>query len=66
MFWDGRVPICCLDYNGEEIMGDLKTHSILEIINSTKYNNYRAYQLTKNPPKICRCCNNPKHRELVS
>lgn len=34
IFWDGRVPLCCQDVNGEWILGDMKTQSIQEVWHS--------------------------------
>ena len=34
IYWDGRVPLCCEDVNGDWILGDLKTQSIQEVWHS--------------------------------
>ncbi len=65
VFWDGLVPLCCLDYNGEIILGDLKKDSLSNVINSGKYQQMRLQQLVKLPPRICQCCNNARHRGLI-
>lgn len=31
VFWDGRVPLCCIDYEGKNILGDTNKQSISEI-----------------------------------
>lgn len=31
VLWDGRVSICCVDYEGSEILGDLRTESMKDI-----------------------------------
>jgi len=38
---DGRVVLCCLDYNGVQTMGDVKKNSISEIWNSSAYTKAR-------------------------
>lgn len=35
---DGTLNMCCFDYNGELLIGDLKTNSIQEIYQSKEYN----------------------------
>ena len=37
IFADGRVTHCCYDAHGDQIMGDLKTHSLREIIDSDRF-----------------------------
>ncbi len=39
--WDGTVIPCCWDYNGTMILGDLKTNTIEEVMNSEAYNDLR-------------------------
>lgn len=31
VLWDGRVSICCIDYEGSEIVGDMRTESMEDI-----------------------------------
>ncbi|MBI5187149.1 MAG: SPASM domain-containing protein [Nitrospinae bacterium] len=35
--WDGTVIPCCWDYDGKMILGDMKTHTLAEILRSEKY-----------------------------
>ena len=37
VFADGRVTHCCYDAHGDQVMGDLKTHSLREIIESDRF-----------------------------
>ena len=37
IFADGRVTHCCYDAHGDQVMGDLKTQSLEEIINGEKF-----------------------------
>ncbi|GAC1431872.1 MAG: hypothetical protein NVSMB68_04290 [Thermoanaerobaculia bacterium] len=37
IFADGRVTHCCYDAHGDQVMGDLKTHSLREIIDSDRF-----------------------------
>jgi len=41
VLWDGTVPLCCLDYEGEISLGDLKKEKIVDIINNQKYQEIR-------------------------
>jgi MoaA/NifB/PqqE/SkfB family radical SAM enzyme len=36
VFADGRVTHCCYDAHGDQVMGDLKTHSLREIIDGDR------------------------------
>lgn len=38
---DGRVVICCLDYNGAQVVGDVNKNSIKEIWSSAEYRKIR-------------------------
>lgn len=35
--WDGTIIPCCWDYDGKMILGDMKTHTLKEILHSGKY-----------------------------
>jgi MoaA/NifB/PqqE/SkfB family radical SAM enzyme len=37
IFADGRVTHCCYDAHGDQVMGDLRTESLLEIIRSERF-----------------------------
>ncbi len=58
--WDGRVSLCCADFDGHTILGDLRTHSIQEIWNSDAYRAVRRQHLESGGPDICRSCDLPK------
>ena len=58
--WDGRVALCCADFDGREILGDLRTSSIEEIWNSEPYRAARRQHLESGGPEICRSCDLPK------
>lgn len=55
--WDGIVPICCLDYDAREVIGDVNVSKLSEVINSNKYQNLRYLHLHSNYPDICQKCN---------
>src|SRR6476661_5195653 len=60
VLWDGRVSLCCADFDGKIILGDLNTHSIAEIWNSDAYRAVRRQHLESGGPDICRSCDLPK------
>lgn len=35
--WDGTIIPCCWDYDGRMVLGDMKTHTLKEILHSEKY-----------------------------
>ncbi|MBI5749191.1 MAG: radical SAM protein [Nitrospinae bacterium] len=56
---DGRVALCCLDYDGKVIVGDMKNESILNIWNGNILNTLRQKQIELKFDEIstCRACN---------
>lgn len=56
---DGRVALCCLDYDGRVIVGDMKSESILEVWNGKPLDLLRQKQieLRFDEIPICRDCN---------
>ena len=60
VLWDGRVSLCCADFDGREILGDLRTHTIKEIWNSPAYRKVRRAHLDHGGPSICQSCDLPK------
>ena len=60
VLWDGRVSLCCADFDGRNVLGDLRTSSIAEIWNSPPYRSVRRQHLESGGPEICRSCDLPK------
>ena len=60
VLWDGRVSLCCADFDGREILGDLRTSTIAEIWNAEPYRRVRKLHLESGGPDICRACDLPK------
>jgi radical SAM protein with 4Fe4S-binding SPASM domain len=60
VLWDGRVSLCCADFDGRHILGDLRTSSIAEIWNGKAYLEVRRQHLESGGPEICRSCDLPK------
>ncbi len=59
--YDGKVTLCCRDYDGELIVGDLRTNSLLDIWNGEESEFIREQHL--NPNKLivyaCKKCYEP-------
>jgi radical SAM protein with 4Fe4S-binding SPASM domain len=60
VLWDGRVSMCCADFDGRHIFGDLRSQSIAEVWNSPLYRAARRQHLESGGPEICRSCDLPK------
>ena len=60
VLWDGRVSLCCADFDGRHILGDLRTSTIAEVWNSPAYRAVRRQHLESGGPDICRSCDLPK------
>ncbi len=55
VLWNGDVTICCLDYDGDFVIGNIHKEPLLSIWRSRKYNALRKLILRKSLP-ICKCC----------
>ncbi len=60
VLWDGRVALCCADFDGKVVLGDMTSSSIREIWNSDAYRRVRREHLHDGGPAICRSCDLPK------
>jgi hypothetical protein len=60
VLWDGRVSLCCADFDGREILGDLRTSSIEAVWNAEPYRRARRAHLESGGPDICRACDLPR------
>lgn len=60
VLWDGRVSLCCADFDGRHILGDLRTSTIAQVWNSPAYRAARRQHLESGGPEICRSCDLPK------
>jgi len=60
VLWDGRVSLCCADFDGRHILGDLRASTIAQIWNSPAYRAVRRQHLESGGPEICRSCDLPK------
>jgi MoaA/NifB/PqqE/SkfB family radical SAM enzyme len=60
ILWDGRVSLCCADFDGREVLGDLRTSTIKDIWNGPAYRKVRHAHLDHGGPAICQSCDLPK------
>jgi hypothetical protein len=60
VLWDGRVSLCCADFDGRHVLGDLRTSTIAQVWNSAAYRSVRRQHLESGGPEICRSCDLPK------
>lgn len=60
VLWDGRVSLCCADFDGRHVLGDLRTSTIAQVWNSPPYRAVRRQHLEDGGPEICRSCDLPK------
>ena len=59
VLWDGRVSMCCADFDGRHIFGDLRAQTIAEVWNDPLYRAARRQHLESGGPGICRSCDLP-------
>jgi MoaA/NifB/PqqE/SkfB family radical SAM enzyme len=60
VLWDGRVSLCCADFDGKTILGNLNAHTIAEIWNAEPYRKVRREHLESGGPDVCRACDLPR------
>lgn len=57
ILWNGDLVLCCIDYDGELVYGNIKDVSLFEAYNSAKLNEVRKSFLTNDRiPKKCSVC----------
>jgi sulfatase maturation enzyme AslB (radical SAM superfamily) len=54
---DGRVTICCADYDGNLIVGDARKESLRKIWNGVAIRKLRKEHIAREFPSICASCN---------
>jgi hypothetical protein len=60
VLWDGRVSLCCADFDGRNVLGDLNSSTIQQIWNAEPYRQARRQHLESGGPDICRSCDLPR------
>ena len=61
IFADGRVTHCCYDAHGDQIIGDLKTQTLLEMLTSDRYRRMKAAFERGDLSELPRCAECFKH-----
>ncbi|HUP62063.1 MAG TPA: SPASM domain-containing protein [Thermoanaerobaculia bacterium] len=61
IFADGRVTHCCYDAHGDQVMGDLKTQSLREIIDSPRFAEMQGMFERRDFSQLPRCGECFKH-----
>ena len=57
VLWNGDVTLCCMDYDGQLKVGNIKDDSIETVMQSEAARNLRASMLGRRPlPPVCRTC----------
>ncbi|BBB89563.1 MAG TPA: SPASM domain-containing protein [Methylomusa anaerophila] len=65
--WNGDVPLCCMDYDGQLNLGNVYNNHIRDIINSSLYSEVRKEHLAGNFLEIClKCDNNHINNNLIN
>jgi MoaA/NifB/PqqE/SkfB family radical SAM enzyme len=60
VLWDGRVSLCCADFDGRTVLGDLSESSIRDIWNGDAYRAVRRQHLEHGGPDVCQSCDLPR------
>lgn len=60
VLWDGRVSLCCADFDGHTVLGNLNNQTIAEVWNAEPYRRVRREHLESGGPDICRACDLPR------
>lgn len=64
---NGKVPLCCVDYDGKIILGDFRIQSLKEIWDSDSFKRIRQLHLDFKADKIpfCKKCLKPRGSYLI-
>jgi sulfatase maturation enzyme AslB (radical SAM superfamily) len=60
VLWDGRVSLCCADFDGKTVLGDLNAQTIADVWNGDAYRAVRRQHLESGGPDVCRACDLPR------
>jgi MoaA/NifB/PqqE/SkfB family radical SAM enzyme len=60
VLWDGRVSLCCADFDGRVIVGDIRESTLRDIWEGDAYRRVRHEHLESGGPGICHACDLPR------
>ncbi len=60
VLWDGRVSLCCADFDASVVVGDVREQAIAEIWNGERFRDIRRDHLEHGGPAICENCDLPR------
>jgi radical SAM protein with 4Fe4S-binding SPASM domain len=64
VLFDGRVCLCCLDYEGEIELGNLNDQSLKDVLNSELYRTIRKNHIEGKFLEKCASCDMPMVKDL--
>lgn len=64
ILWNGEVALCCLDYDGDYILGNLNNSKLKDLVNSEIYVKIRKNHIEGKFLAKCASCNLPKQKDL--
>lgn len=64
VLWDGRVSLCCLDYEGEVELGDLNRQSVADVLNGPIYCEIRRRHLRGEFLRKCAGCDMVQTKDM--
>lgn len=65
VLWNGLVSLCCLDYDGDYILGDLNNMGLKDLINNEQYVQIRKNHAQGKFLAKCASCDMPKQKDLT-
>ena len=65
VLWNGLVSLCCLDYDGDYILGDLNNMGLKDLINNEQYVEIRKNHAEGKFLAKCASCDMPKQKDLT-
>lgn len=66
VLWDGTVVPCCVDYEGQMVLGNANKNKLSKIRNSLQARKFRKMHNKKNFPKVCQNCNEFETQHMSS
>lgn len=58
VLWDGRVVPCCVDFEGELVIGDAHTENLQKLFNGQSMKELRKGHFRRKLPSLCQRCSN--------